>query len=69
MTGDRWSWKGALITGFSIWLLLLCGFCGASSKCMLNVTLLGVLVMVSWIAGGSTGVSLGTLNSLIPKSQ
>ena len=50
------------MTGFGMWLLLLGGCCGESSRCVLKVTLLGTLVMASRTVGGKTGVSLGTLN-------
>ena len=52
------------MTGFNVWLLLLCGCCGMSSRCVLKIALLGAPVMASRIAGSNTGVSLGTLNSM-----
>ena len=46
-------------------MLLLCGFFGVSSRCVLKVTVLG-LVTASRTAGKNVGILLGPLNSTIP---
>ena len=54
------------MTGFGLWFLLLYGCCEVLPRCVLKVTLLGALVMVSMIVGGNIGISLGTFNSTMP---
>ena len=51
--------------GFAVWSLLLCGFCGVSSGCWLNITVLQ-FVMVFIIDGKFIGASLGTVNFTMP---
>ena len=57
--------KCCFIMGFALCSLLLCDFCGTSSVCWLNVTVLE-FVMVSIIARKFRGASLGTVNCTIP---
>ena len=49
VTGEEWPWKGVLMTDFGWQLPLLFGFCRVSSRCVVKVTVLG-LVMASRIA-------------------
>ena len=51
--------------GFAAQSLLLCGFCGVSSGCWLNITVFE-FVMVPVIDGKFKGVSLGTVNCTMP---
>ena len=50
---------------FALCPLLLCRFCGTSSVCWLNVTVLE-FVMVSITAGKFRGASLRTVNCTMP---
>ena len=57
--------KMLLYYGFALQSLLLCGFCGTSYMCWLNVTVFG-FVMVSIIARKFIGALLETVNFTIP---
>ena len=51
--------------GFAVWSWLLCGFCGAYSGCLLNITVLDFVIGFI-IERKFIGASLGTVNCTMP---